>query len=267
MNAFVCGLRAFLILPTYYPADFARGFGPFVDLLLTRRGDSKKPRGEAGRKALFSFVETGCGGRIWPVPNSGCPGRASYTTYSWTDLVASAKAASKDQCDVCRSKASWDRKQVMDMEDLAPIMSDLPRISPLSASPPTHPAVADTSAHQARATDKVDAPLKGAVIARMLSDLAVLRDPAWARLGKPSWLTSKRKELGRNFVVLTVTLIATRFAPIRTESAVNNCFERCIRPIPFVLRTGMRFHVPLIATCSDRHGFRRLVTLHLAIGI
>ena len=35
-SALFCGFRAFLVLPVYYPADLARCFGPFVDLLLTR---------------------------------------------------------------------------------------------------------------------------------------------------------------------------------------------------------------------------------------
>jgi hypothetical protein len=30
------------MLSAHYPADLARGFRPFVDLLLTRRGDTKK---------------------------------------------------------------------------------------------------------------------------------------------------------------------------------------------------------------------------------
>jgi hypothetical protein len=47
-SAFFCGFRVFLILLRYYPADLARGFGLFVDLLLTRGLDSKKPRGDAG---------------------------------------------------------------------------------------------------------------------------------------------------------------------------------------------------------------------------
>jgi hypothetical protein len=40
-----CGFRAFLILRAYYPTDLARGFGPFVDLLLTRAFERKKPPG------------------------------------------------------------------------------------------------------------------------------------------------------------------------------------------------------------------------------
>jgi hypothetical protein len=47
-SALFCGFRGFLILPASYPTDLARGFGPFVDLLLTRREDSKKPRCLAG---------------------------------------------------------------------------------------------------------------------------------------------------------------------------------------------------------------------------
>jgi hypothetical protein len=53
LNALFRGFRAFLILPTYYPADFARGFGPFVDLLLTRRGARKKPPVGAALKLLI----------------------------------------------------------------------------------------------------------------------------------------------------------------------------------------------------------------------
>ena len=64
LDALFCGFRAFLILLVYYPADLARCFRPFVDLLLTRRGDSKKPRCLAGRKALISLIDFGCGGRI-----------------------------------------------------------------------------------------------------------------------------------------------------------------------------------------------------------
>lgn len=59
-----CGFRAVLILPGYYPTGIARGIRPFVDLLLTRRSDSKKPRWMAGRKTLICIVKSGCGGRI-----------------------------------------------------------------------------------------------------------------------------------------------------------------------------------------------------------
>ena len=52
-SASFCGFRAFLVQPGYYPTDLARGIRPFVDLLLTRGGERKKPRGEAGRKALI----------------------------------------------------------------------------------------------------------------------------------------------------------------------------------------------------------------------
>lgn len=48
-----CGFRAFLSLPAYYPTGIARGIRPFVDLLLTRRSDSKKPHQMEGRKALI----------------------------------------------------------------------------------------------------------------------------------------------------------------------------------------------------------------------
>lgn len=39
-------------------------FGPFVDLLLTRGGERKKPRWIARRKALMLLEDFGCGGRI-----------------------------------------------------------------------------------------------------------------------------------------------------------------------------------------------------------
>lgn len=58
----VCGFGAFLILPGYYPTVFARGFGPFVDLLLTRGEERKKPHHLAGRMSLILLLETGCGG-------------------------------------------------------------------------------------------------------------------------------------------------------------------------------------------------------------
>ncbi|WP_203232283.1 hypothetical protein, partial [Gemmobacter caeruleus] len=59
-----CGFRALLILPDPYPTDLARGFRPFVDLLLTRSSDSKKPRWMAGRMWLITLRDFGCGGRI-----------------------------------------------------------------------------------------------------------------------------------------------------------------------------------------------------------
>ena len=49
---------------TPYPTGITRGFRLFVDILLTRRVDSKKPRWMAGRMSLMTFRETGCGGRI-----------------------------------------------------------------------------------------------------------------------------------------------------------------------------------------------------------
>ena len=52
-DAFFCSFRAVCVQPGHYPADLARRFRPFVDLLLTRRLDSKKPRLVAGRKALI----------------------------------------------------------------------------------------------------------------------------------------------------------------------------------------------------------------------
>jgi hypothetical protein len=53
LNAVRCGFRALLLLPGHYPADLARGFGPFVDLLLTRRVERKKPHQMAGRMSLI----------------------------------------------------------------------------------------------------------------------------------------------------------------------------------------------------------------------
>jgi hypothetical protein len=53
VNTACGGFRAFLMLLGYYPAVFARCFRPFVDLLLTRRSDSKKPHLVAWRKALM----------------------------------------------------------------------------------------------------------------------------------------------------------------------------------------------------------------------
>lgn len=44
LTAVCCGFRALRFLPAYHPTDLARGIRPFVDLLLTRREDSKKPR-------------------------------------------------------------------------------------------------------------------------------------------------------------------------------------------------------------------------------
>jgi hypothetical protein len=60
----LCGFRAVCVLRAYYPTGIARGFGPFVDLLLTRGLDSKKPRWLAGRKALMLLEDFGCGDRI-----------------------------------------------------------------------------------------------------------------------------------------------------------------------------------------------------------
>lgn len=64
LSALFCGFSAFLLLRAYYPADLARGFRPFVDLLLTWALDSKKPRDEAGRMFLIKLGNFGCGGRI-----------------------------------------------------------------------------------------------------------------------------------------------------------------------------------------------------------
>jgi hypothetical protein len=63
-DAVGCGFRAFLILPAHYPTDLARSFGPFVDLLLTRVGERKKPPLGAAANLLSSLSKTGCGGRI-----------------------------------------------------------------------------------------------------------------------------------------------------------------------------------------------------------
>lgn len=59
-----CGFRAFLSLPAYYPTGIARGIRPFVDLLLTRAVERRKPRLAAGRMCLISLLDFGCGGRI-----------------------------------------------------------------------------------------------------------------------------------------------------------------------------------------------------------
>jgi hypothetical protein len=53
LSAFFCGFRAVCVLSAPYRTVFARRFGLFVDLLLTRWEDSKKPRGKAGRKLLM----------------------------------------------------------------------------------------------------------------------------------------------------------------------------------------------------------------------
>ena len=62
--ALFCGFRAFLILRGHYPPVFARGIHPFVDLLLTRRWERKRPPLGAALERLFSLYKTGCGGRI-----------------------------------------------------------------------------------------------------------------------------------------------------------------------------------------------------------
>ena len=53
LDALWCGFRAFGVLLAPYPADFARGFGPFVDLLLTWKIQRKKPPGRAAIKLLI----------------------------------------------------------------------------------------------------------------------------------------------------------------------------------------------------------------------
>lgn len=60
----LCGFRAFRVLRAYYPADLVRGIRPFVDLLLTRVGERKKPPGRAARNVLICNGNFGCGGRI-----------------------------------------------------------------------------------------------------------------------------------------------------------------------------------------------------------
>jgi hypothetical protein len=62
--AFFCGFGALRVLSAPYPAGIARSFGPFVDLLLTCRLDSKKPHQMAGRMFLITQKDFGCGGRI-----------------------------------------------------------------------------------------------------------------------------------------------------------------------------------------------------------
>jgi hypothetical protein len=57
-----CGSRALLILPGHYPTGIARGIRPFVDLLLTRRVERKKPPGWAALKLLILLGKSGCGG-------------------------------------------------------------------------------------------------------------------------------------------------------------------------------------------------------------
>jgi hypothetical protein len=47
------GFRAVCVQPGHYPADLARRFGPFVDLLLTRSLERKKPPGGAARNVLM----------------------------------------------------------------------------------------------------------------------------------------------------------------------------------------------------------------------
>lgn len=63
-DAVGCGFRAFLNLPAYYPADVARCFGPFVDLLLTRAEQCKEPPLGAAINLLRLLYKTGCGGWI-----------------------------------------------------------------------------------------------------------------------------------------------------------------------------------------------------------
>ena len=48
-----CGFRPFSILPAYYPTDLARCFRPFVDLLLTRGLERKKPPEREAHKLLI----------------------------------------------------------------------------------------------------------------------------------------------------------------------------------------------------------------------
>ena len=64
MSAFDCGFRAFLILLAPYPTGIARRFCPFVDLLLTRGEERKKPPLGAALRRLICIGIFGCGGRI-----------------------------------------------------------------------------------------------------------------------------------------------------------------------------------------------------------
>jgi hypothetical protein len=64
LDALFCGFRAVCVLRGYYPPDLARSFRPFVDLLLTRGLERKKPPCGAAANLLRSFIDLGCGGRI-----------------------------------------------------------------------------------------------------------------------------------------------------------------------------------------------------------
>ncbi len=63
-SAFFCGFRAVRVMPAPYPTGIARGFGPFVDLLLTRAEQCKEPPLGAAINLLRLLYKTGCGGRI-----------------------------------------------------------------------------------------------------------------------------------------------------------------------------------------------------------
>jgi hypothetical protein len=64
VKASLGGFGVACVLLASYPTGIARCFRPFVDLLLTRREDSKKPHHLAGRKALIRIAKFGCGGRM-----------------------------------------------------------------------------------------------------------------------------------------------------------------------------------------------------------
>lgn len=63
-SAVFCGFRALRVLSASFPPDLARGIRPFVDLLLTRRGERKKPPGRTARNVLICNANFGCGGRM-----------------------------------------------------------------------------------------------------------------------------------------------------------------------------------------------------------
>jgi hypothetical protein len=63
-NTAGCGFGALPILPGDYPTGFKRGFGPSVDIWLTRGAKRKKPPLRAARNVLITSQRSGCGGRI-----------------------------------------------------------------------------------------------------------------------------------------------------------------------------------------------------------
>ncbi len=74
MNAGFCGFRSFPSRSAPYPTEIARGFRPFVDLLLTRAWERKNPPLRAAGNALITLYKTGFWGRIWTLANfsGGC---------------------------------------------------------------------------------------------------------------------------------------------------------------------------------------------------